>query len=78
MYRPVIDEVTERKMSQFREGSFGRLLNHDGGMPVYSRADLIPDFCCGRGGVVDPEVVPLLVLMRGKFSVNRIGKETVN
>jgi hypothetical protein len=35
-------------MSQFREGSFGRFVNHEDGMPVYSRADTRPDF---RGGV---------------------------
>lgn len=32
-------------MSQFREGNLGRLSNHEGGMPVYSNAALIPDLC---------------------------------
>jgi hypothetical protein len=36
-------EVTPMKMSQFREGSFGRLESHDWGMPVYLRAAFIPD-----------------------------------
>lgn len=31
------------KMSQFREGSFGRLESHDWGMPVYFRAAFMPD-----------------------------------
>jgi hypothetical protein len=30
-------------MSQLRPGSFGRLSNHDGGMPVYSSATRVPD-----------------------------------
>ena len=31
------------KMSQFREGIFGRLESHDWGMPVYFRAAFMPD-----------------------------------
>ena len=31
-------------MSQFREGSLGRLSSHEVGIPVYWRAALIPDF----------------------------------
>jgi hypothetical protein len=40
-------------MSQFREGSLGRLSNHEGGIPVNSRAALIPDF-----GLVGKAFVP--------------------
>ena len=36
-------EVTPIKMSQFREGNFGRLESHDWGMPVYFRAAFMPD-----------------------------------
>lgn len=38
------------KISQFREGSFGRFSSHEGGIPVYSRADRRPEFCFGMGG----------------------------
>src|ERR1700733_10823711 len=40
--------VTERKISQLRDGSRGRLSNQDGGIPVNSRAVRKPDFL--RGG----------------------------
>ena len=42
------DWVTERNISQLREGSRGRLSNQDGGIPVNSRAVRKPDFL--RGG----------------------------
>jgi hypothetical protein len=42
------DWVTERKISQLRDGSRGRLSNQDGGIPVNSRAVRKPDFL--RGG----------------------------
>ncbi len=39
-----MEDVTVRKMSQLRDGSLGRLESHDLGIPVYSRAERIPDF----------------------------------
>ncbi len=39
-----MEDVTVRKMSQLRDGSLGRLESHDFGIPVYSRAERIPDF----------------------------------
>ena len=48
------EEVTERNMSQLREGSFGRLSNQLGGMPVYCRAIRNPLFAflsTGAGAV---------------------------
>lgn len=36
-------------MSQFREGNFGRLFNHEGGMPVYRNAVRNPE---GFGGFI--------------------------
>ena len=38
-----MEDVTDIKISQFREGSLGRLSSHEGGIPVYWRAALIPD-----------------------------------
>jgi hypothetical protein len=49
-------------MSQFREGSLGRLSNHEGGMPVYSSAILIPDF-----GL--PEMTSWLTVPRALWSL---------
>jgi hypothetical protein len=43
MYSPATLEVTERKMSQFLEGSFGRLSSQEGGIPVYLRTVFSPD-----------------------------------
>jgi hypothetical protein len=40
----------ERKMSQFRDGSLGRLENHEEGIPVYWSAERIPDFGGWGGG----------------------------
>ena len=38
-------------MSQFREGSLGRLESHDWGIPVYFKAALMPDsWAWGAGG----------------------------
>lgn len=37
-------------MSQFLDGSFGRLSSHDGGMPVYLRTVLTPDCLAGSEG----------------------------
>ena len=42
--------MTERKTSQLRDGSRGRLSSHDGGIPVNSRAVRKPDFLRGGGG----------------------------
>ena len=42
MYRPVMEDVTEMKMSQFRDGSLGRF-SHDFGIPVYWRTVRMPD-----------------------------------
>lgn len=52
----MIEEVTDRKISQFREGSFGRLSNQEAGIPVYCKAVLNPESLLGSigadGGVV--------------------------
>jgi len=47
--------VTERNISQFLEGSFGLLSNHDGGIPVYRRIVLTPDFLIGVDTASDDE-----------------------
>ncbi len=39
-----MEDVTVRKMGQLHDGSLGRLESHDFGIPVYSRAEQIPDF----------------------------------
>lgn len=39
-----MEDVRERKMSQFREGSFGRFESHEEGIPVYWRTVRMPDF----------------------------------
>jgi hypothetical protein len=62
-------------MSQFREGSFGRLLNHEVGIPVNSRAARMPDL---RGGFMGGYPVgggpsPLLTLMRTFFDESFFG-----
>lgn len=38
-------------MSQFRDGSFGRLSSQDGGIPVYCKTVLTPDIFLGAGGL---------------------------
>lgn len=45
-----MDEVTPMKMSQLRDGSFGRLSSQEVGSPVYLRAVRIPDDFCGATG----------------------------
>jgi hypothetical protein len=45
-----MEEVTVRKMSQFREGRRGRLFSHDGGIPVNDRTVRMPP---GGLGAVD-------------------------
>ncbi len=52
--------MTERNISQFLDGSFGRLSIQDGGMPVYLSIVLIPDFLTGvteAGAGAEAEVV---------------------
>ena|SRR6266404_1634787 len=68
------DWVAERKISQFRDGSRGRLSNQDGGIPVNSRAARKPDFL--RGGESfklmpngAPQVVQFSLKLRFPFSV---------
>ncbi len=39
-----MEDVMVQKMSQLRDGSLGRLESHNLGIPVYSRAEQIPDF----------------------------------
>lgn len=51
MNKPATEDVTEIKISQFREGSVGRLLSHEAGIPVYSRAVFMPDFLAMGGGI---------------------------
>lgn len=50
-----MEDVTERKISQFREGSLGRLSSQETGIPVYFRAVRNPeglgDFTGSDGGV---------------------------
>jgi len=45
-----MEDVHERNMSQFREGSFGRLSRSEGGIPVYRSTVRIPDCFGGRAG----------------------------
>ena len=48
------------KMSQFREGSLGRLESHDWGIPVYLRAAFMPDsWTWGAVGVAPLEDIGL-------------------
>ena len=42
------------KMSQFREGTLGRLESHDWGIPVYLRAAFMPDSWARGGAGVAP------------------------
>lgn len=51
---------------QLREGSFGRFSSHEGGMPVYSSAARIPDFCFGMGTSGAAEPVGLVSLIGGR------------
>ena len=39
----MIEDVKAKKMSQLREGSFGRLLSHDDGNSVGSKRDRMSD-----------------------------------
>ena len=45
-----MDDVHERNISQFLEGSFGRLSSHEGGIPVYLKTVRTPDCLGGNGG----------------------------
>ena len=56
MYNPRTEDVTERKINQFREGSLGFLSSHEGGIPVYRKTVFTPD-CFGGSGVVIQKVV---------------------
>lgn len=38
-----MEDVMLKKMSQFWDGNFGRLDSQEAGIPVNSRADLMPD-----------------------------------
>lgn len=62
----MIAEVTERKISQFRDGSFGRLSSHEGGMPVYCSTVFMPD-CggCGPRNTLSPPFVVIAWTVEG-------------
>lgn len=53
--------MTERNISQFLDGSFGRLSIQDGGMPVYLSIVLTPDVLTGvtEAGAGGTEAVPV-------------------
>jgi hypothetical protein len=53
-------------MSQFREGSFGRLESHEGGIPVNLRTERMPEIVSPAGGAgcvgrVDSEILAELM-----------------
>lgn len=56
-----MEDVTPMKMSQFRDGNFGRFDNQEAGIPVYLRAAFKPDSGGGGGGKPGPlEVIEKL------------------
>jgi hypothetical protein len=75
-----MEEVKERNMSQLRDGSFGRLESHEGGIPVYWRTVRMPDL----GGGDDEDEAELMPALQGvrsrkiennKLSCRRIGPD---